>query len=493
MRQHWFFSVLLPVSLLAIAGCTGPGRSADEPAAERSMPEALPVALAAADANASQSKAGARGGISLSSAAQPAGDGPVVMRLALGRPMSGARIPSALLLKVDYAAAASARVDRPPLNIALVLDNSASMVESRKLLYAIDAARLVIENLTDRDSVAIVTFNDRATVLSGAGQVVNKPFLFHRLDEITPENFTNLSAGLLEGIAQINNSSVQGHVKQVFLLTDGRPNRGVTEPSALRRIVQEAKAQEIGVSTFGVGADFNESLMADMAAGGGRYTYIKTSEQIPTAFKDVLHGLLQVVAQNAVIAVSTTGGQIGRVFGQLRDEPTMSVNLTIGDLRATERGFFLAELNPAHADSAAPLQVDVRLVYDDPQTGRRISRSSSLRALPGDRFEDESVSLLAAVLDAVERADSAAQGLDIERYRQAQTSFDPLYRRAHDLALHNRDQDLLNQTFVLKHFMGELAAAEQEGLLHDHREAQEKLKKESHYLRYLLTHHRPQS
>ena len=118
---------------------------------------------------------------------------------------------------------------------------------------------------------------------------------------------------------------------------------------------------------------------------------------------------------------------------------------------------------------------------------------SSLRALPGDRFEDESVTLLAAVLDAVERADSAALGLDIERYRQAQTAFEPLYRRAHDLALRSRDQDLLNQTFVLKHFMGELAAAEQEGLLHGHREAQEKLKKESQYLRYLLAHHRPES
>ena len=422
------------------------------------MPEALPGVLAAADANPSQNDVGALAAVSSSRPAEIVADGPVVMRIAAGRPMVGAPRPSALLLKVDYAAA-PARADRPPLNIALVIDSSASMAESRKLSYTIDAAHWVIENLTDRDTVALVTFSDRALVLSGAGRVVNKPFLFHRLDEITPENYTNLSAGLLEGIAQVS--------------------------------VQAAKAQGIGVSTFGVGADFNESLMADMAAGGGRYTYVKTPEQIPTAFKDELHGLLQVVAQNVVIAISVTGGQIGRVFSQLRDEPSTTVNFTIGDLRAMERGFFLAELNPARAGDKAILQADVRLVYDDPQIGRRVSRMGSLRSLSGDRFEDESVTLLAAVLDAVERADSAAQGLDIERYRQAQTSFDPLYRRAHELALSNRDQDLLNQTFVLKHFMGELAAAEQEGLLHGHREAQEKLKKESHYLRYLLTHHRP--
>ena len=59
--------------------------------------------------------------------------------------------------------------------------------------------------------------------------------------------------------------------------------------------------------------------------------------------------------------------------------------------------------------------------------------------------------------------------------------------------MNKRDQELLNQTFVLKHFMEELTAAEKEGLLHGHKEARARLQKESHYLRYLLTHHRPGS
>lgn len=473
----------ISAGLVACAGsASGPGDSDSS----RSVPDVLPTTTTVAgDNRVVRGDPEVRKVSSASPATGATQQDSLALRATWGR-RTGSR---EVLLKVDYAATAPAPADRPPLNIALVLDGSASMAESRKLPYTIDAARSVIESLTDRDFLALVSFNDRATVLSGAGRVVNKPFLYHRLDEITPQNFTNLSAGLLEGIAQVGAVSAEGQVRHVFLLTDGRANRGETSPGALRRIVQQTKARGIGVSTFGVGSDFNESLIAEMAgAGGGRYIYVKSPEQIPTAFTDELQGLLQVIAQNVRIDVSVTGGEIGKVYGQLRDEASASFGAVIGDLRATERGFFLAELRPSRTSSA--LQPQVSMLYDDPQTGERVRRSTGLQISPGERSHNESVALLAAVLEAVESADSAVQGLDVERYRQARTSFGQFYERARELALRNRDQELLNQAFVLKHFMDELAAAEREGLLHGHRDAQEKLKKESHYLRYLLNHHR---
>jgi len=48
----------------------------------------------------------------------------------------------------------------------------------------------------------------------------------------------------------------------------------------------------------------------------------------------------------------------------------------------------------------------------------------------------------------------------------------------------------LNHTFLLKHFVEEMEAAEAQGKLHEHAEARDKLKKESDYQRYLLFHHR---
>lgn len=431
--------------------------------------------------------------------AEPGTEEGVALRAALACPTYDERSRECLLLKVDYSASGTAPAARPTLNIALVLDQSASMMADRKLAYTLDAARWVVQNLTERDVLSIVAFNDQTTVLSAAGRVVNKPFLYHRLEEVLPTGYTDLGAGLMEGIAQVRRLSAQGQIRRVFVLTDGQANRGEVTQDSLRKIVQQAAAVGIGVSTFGVGVDFNERLLADLAlSGAGRYTYIRTPERIPTAFRDELGGLLQVMAKDAVIRLTLTEGHIRRIYGLLPGPPARSEVLRIGELRATERGFLLAELEPSAFTFGTSVRAEVQLDFRDPRTNAPASRVIRLRASyaseaeAASRGRDSGSAMLAAVLRALEQADTAARGLDFEGYREVRASFGGLYERAREYAIRTRDQELLNQVFVLRHFMEELDAAEQQGLLHGHEEAQEQLGKESHYLQYLLTHHRPE-
>lgn len=481
--------------LAAVGGCAVDPQTASRvyalPGADF-QPIAVPIIDDKSDAGTVRSGAGPGETAVPSTASQAVADGPVALRARLSRIDADKSLPRRVLVRVDYAATATAPVERPRLSIALVIDRSGSMAEDRKLQYALAAARWVVDNLADGDTLSIVAFGDQATVLSAAGRVVNKPFLLHRLDEISPFGSTNLSAGLLEGIAQVSGTGSTGQVKQVLLLTDGLANRGETNLANLRRIAERARAQDIGVSTMGVGTQFNEAVLADIAAaGGGRYTYVKTAEQIPSAFKDELHGLLPPVAQNMTIELRLSGGAIGKVYGQLLDQPIRTYTLAVGDLRATESGFLLAELEPSGVGGVERMEVDVRLIFDDPKAGGRVGRVVRVRSPDGGTLsEDEGVTLVAAILDALERADAALGGLDAERFGQAKVLFERLHERAREYAIRARDQQLLNQAFVLKHFMVELAAAEREGLFHGHREARDKLTKESHYLRYLLTHHR---
>lgn len=458
------------------------------------QPIAVPIIDDKSDAGRLRSREGPGETAGPSTASQSVADGPVALRARLSRIDADKPHPQRLLVRVDYAATATVPVERPRLSVALVIDRSGSMAEDRKLKYALAAARWVVDNLADGDMLSIIAFGDQATVLSAAGRVVNKPFLLHRLDEISASGSTNLSAGLLEGIAQVGGTGSTGQLRQVLLLTDGLANRGETRPANLRRIAEKAWAQGIRVSTMGVGAEFNEAVLTDIAvAGGGRYTYVKTAEQIPSAFRDELHGLLPPVAQNMTIELGLSGGAIGKIYGQLLDQPIGTYKLSVGDLRMTESGFLLAELEPSGAGGVDRMEVDVRLVYDDPQAGSRVGRVVRVRAPDdGTLSEDQGVILVAAILDALERADTALRGLDAERFGQARVLFGRLHERAREYAIRSRDQQLLNQAFVLKHFIVELAAAEREGLFHGHRAARDKLTKESHYLRYLLTHHRAQ-
>lgn len=424
---------------------------------------------------------------------------PITFRAALSHSFYGASDPGEVLLKVDYSAVVPGPSARPPLNIALVIDCSGSMVEEKKFSYALDAAREIVRNLSAQDIVSLVAFNDRALVLSPAGKAVNSAFLLHRLEEISPGGYTDVSAGLLEGIAQINSKGADGQIKQVLFLTDGNANRGVTDVTGLRRIAEKGRAKGIRFSTLGVGTDFNEKLLAELAkAGDGRYIYARAAEQIPTAFVEELHGLLAVVAQNARIEIAVKGGSISRIYGQLRDPAAIGRIYTIylGGVRAGESGTVLLAIKPADFQPGGVVEVTTALTLDDPQTSERVQRVAANRAefTPSWRNDpaqqNTEVRLYATVLGAVETAQEAEEGYDLQRYNQVRQEFERTYAPAHQHALATRNQDLLNQLFLLKHFMEELEAVRTQGALHAHDGERRSFQKESDYQRYLLFHHR---
>lgn len=423
---------------------------------------------------------------------------PVGIKAALSHSLFARKSPERLILKIDLHGSGSAPRVRPALNLAVVLDRSGSMDEDRKFEFALKAAGLVFENLTEQDIVSLIAFNQSAVVLSPAGRAVNKAFLDHRLSDVHPDGWTNLSAGLLEAYAQIESAVSEGQTKRVIVLTDGLANRGITDPAKLRHLVAHKHGRGIGVSTLGVGTKFDEKLLQNLAdSGGGRYTYVVSPEDIPGAMSAELEGLLEVVAQNVRLVVKATeAANITRVYGRLIDPAVSSYSFTLGDFRQRERGVELLELTPQKLNDGGSAGAEIELTLDNPETGDREQQVLRLQATftpdaaRAQASKNETVVLYAAVRDAVEKAEEAVLGLDVERYRETTRSFDKLYERARRHAVETRDQELLNQTFVLKHFTAELSAAQEAGLLHGHKEAQDRLKKDVDYRRYLLEHHR---
>lgn len=493
MNSRSFLTIGLLTAIVLLSGGGVPqarGRAAVSP------PAAVP-APAPAPAKPILSKA-TRPSLPVTNAAEisPSPEAAVAARAALSHTAYSQSAPTPLLFKVDFSVADQRPPNRPPLNIALVLDRSDSMAADMKFPHALAAARAVIENLTDRDVVSLIAFNEQALVLSPAGRVVNKPFLFQRLAEVAPNGVTDLSAGLLEGIAQVSSHKAKGQVRQVILLTDGRANTGVTDPDALRKIAAAAHAKGIGLSTLGCGTDFDEKQLTDLAtAGGGRFTYVKSSEELPTAFRQELHGLLEVVAENARLEISVKQGRISKVYGQPWPQAAPSGQFQLGSLRAGERGSIMLAITPSDFQPGSVLEATAKLTYDDPAAGERVTRAAAARAAfaaPGSGVKDEEnqeVVLCGAVMDAMDSAMDALQNFDASRYATARANFDRSHDQVRQYALAHRNQDLLNEAFLLKHFMEELQAVrgpEAPPLLSD---ARGQLEKQSDYQNYQLLHH----
>ncbi len=428
-------------------------------------------------------------------------DGPLVVRAALSHAAYSKSFPGTLALRINYAAAADVRRDdRPPLNLALVIDRSGSMAKEGKFDYAMQAARLVVENLSDHDIISIVAFNQDSVVLSPAGRAVNKEFLDHRLDEITPKGWTNLSAGLLEAIAQIDSQASDQQIKRVIVLTDGRANRGVTDPHELARLVASARRRGIGVSTMGCGDEFDEKVLRALAAsGGGRYAYIRSSEEIPDAMAAELNGLLRVVAQNVTIEVRTGEAlSITAVQGKPLEQPTGTYRFDLGDIRVGEHGVLLLNMVPHDFLAGEVANIECVLSFDRPDLAVRgelvahvqaVALKDEDRALIG-RSADQTVILYADMVEAVERAEEAVLGLDDEGFRVAARLFEHRHALARRHGIDARDQPLLNQAFMLKHFMKELSEAAEAGLMHGHEDARRHLSRDVEYRRYMRQHHR---
>ncbi|MGB3967578.1 MAG: VWA domain-containing protein [Planctomycetota bacterium] len=430
-------------------------------------------------------------------AAVPAAVASLRFAAALSHTLYDRHNPTRLSLRIDLAGTSAAATGRPPLNLAIVIDRSGSMAEDKKFEYALRAAALVFESLTERDIISLVAFDERATVLSPAGPAVNRAFLDHRLADISPVGWTNLSAGLMEGFAQIDSRAVEGQTKRVLVLTDGMANRGVTAPDGLERLVGAAKARGISVSTMGVGTKFDETLLKALAAaGGGRYAYAATGEDIPKAMAVEVDGLLRMVAQNASIRVRVAGGKIALVHGRLIETPVTEFTLEIGDVREAERAVFVMEIEPDAFTSGAEVSVQAQLTLDDVERAERaIVAAAAKAAHSGDAAairagESPSVILYCGILDALEKAEDAVLGLDEPRFREASMLFDIQHDQARAYALEARDQDLLSHAFLLKHMMADLASARAAGLLHGHDAARKALPKTIDYQRYLREHHR---
>jgi Ca-activated chloride channel family protein len=171
------------------------------------------------------------------------------------------------------------------VDLVVVLDRSGSM-QGAKLEFARQSLHQLLPGLSDRDRFALFSYSDGVQKHCDLLPVndLNRSRMHSAVDDIFSSGATNLGEGLRAGVELMTASGSPGRPGRVILISDGLANRGVTDPAALGRMAASAAGQEFAVSTVGVGADFNEFLMTQIAErGAGSYHYLEN----PAAFAEV--------------------------------------------------------------------------------------------------------------------------------------------------------------------------------------------------------------
>lgn len=179
---------------------------------------------------------------------------------------------------------------RRPVNVTLLLDTSGSMGDGNRIEIAERAAQTIIDNLRERDRVAVVKFEDR--VISSYPH--NSPRSVRRDGEITrlwAGGATNVQEGLDEALWLADHARKENPeaVNYVILFSDGVANVNATDPFAILHNVGQdseySRVNPIRIVTIGVGIDGNDHLLEQIAQfGNGWYRYFETPQQAEATF-----------------------------------------------------------------------------------------------------------------------------------------------------------------------------------------------------------------
>lgn len=200
--------------------------------------------------------------------------------------------------------------ERPPVNLAFVLDRSGSM-SGQKLVVAARAVEEGIGRLQPTDRFSIVWFDDEVDVLVPGTPATRdaRRDAVERLRLVRSGGSTNLSGGWLAGCEQVATDLVNSGVNRVLLLTDGQANQGMTHPAELAHHAAELRLRGVSTTTFGVGDDFQEELLQGMAqAGGGHFRDIADAASIADHLSSEIGESLEVVAREVELRLTLPDG-----------------------------------------------------------------------------------------------------------------------------------------------------------------------------------------
>lgn len=276
-----------------------------------------------------------------------------------------------------------------PIDLALVLDTSGSMEGAMSLLK--QATLGIVNRLGPQDRITVVTYSNAARVIyRGVPRAEGSGALEQAVAALYASGGTNLSAGLdlaAQALQQQDTPICRGRVsdtpercseqplarqKRILLLTDGLANQGITDGLELRARVQAARSGGVALSSLGLGSEFNEMLLGDLAdAGGGMYHYVDAAAKLDAVYKAEVEALQGVVATNAAVRlVPAPGVTIERVHSWPSRTDGGATVVPVGDLargRALKVMVHL-RLDTAAAGLAVRDVVRVALAFRSPET-----------------------------------------------------------------------------------------------------------------------------
>jgi Ca-activated chloride channel family protein len=282
--------------------------------------------------------------------------------------------PQALYVWVEIKATPPTNAFRPRLNLCLVLDRSLSM-EGVRLQQAREAASYLVDHLEQADTLSVVAFSDRAqVVVSGVApsedlRAMDPLVTKEAIRNIRPSGGTELLQGIQSGLEELRRLRTRDSLDHLILLTDGHT---YGDEEGCLQAADSAGQERITMTLLGLGHDWNEQLLDEMAARSGGYaTYVDSPSKLVAIFQKHFTQLSQAVMRDLQLSfklnVASEIKEIYRVTPDITRLKAQNNVVTLGMLETKHPVSVLLEV------SVKPTAVGATRVLRMQATGERLN------------------------------------------------------------------------------------------------------------------------
>ena len=235
-----------------------------------------------------------------------------------------------------------------PLNLALVLDRSKSMAGPRLDRVKV-AAHQIVDQLGEDDFLSVVMFSDFSDEIIAGQRVTDHSSMKAAISTMSADGGTKIFQGLSAAMKLVNANLDEDLVNHIVLLTDGET---YDDPNLSLELADTAAEKGIGISTMGIGDEWNDVFLDDIASRTGGYSaYINSPGAVVRFMNERVRSLGASFAERLNISIAPDPDvKLESVF-KLMPNPQPIEHATqpipLGNLEATRPVTLLIQLQMA--------------------------------------------------------------------------------------------------------------------------------------------------
>ncbi|WP_395811255.1 von Willebrand factor type A domain-containing protein [Archangium minus] len=275
--------------------------------------------------------------------------------------------PGKHLLRVGVQGKRLSISKRKPAHLTFLVDVSGSMNSPDKLPLAQRSLRLLVDNLRDGDTVALVTYAGGVRLALPPTGLEHKARIHAAIEELTAGGSTAMASGIQLAYRQAMKTLDGRSVSRVIILSDGDANVGPSSHEEILKLIRGYVKEGVTVTTVGFGmGNYRDTLMEQFAnQGNGNHYYVDSLMAARRIFQEQLGGTLEVIAQDVKLQVEFDPAQVARyrLVGyenrNIADKDFRNDKVDAGEIGSghTVTALYELELKPGAGDGLATVRL----------------------------------------------------------------------------------------------------------------------------------------